>query len=277
VGESPTVIDCRGQSLTARVLARDPDNDLVLLSVPRELPASIDLDSSADVAVGSLLLSPRPNDTLGLVSVTGSRPFRSPKQPSAGFLGVMLELRENRVAIRETIEGPARKAGLEPNDIVLKIGDKSIQTVPQMIATIQSYEPGEVVRLIIQRGEQEQNFNVPLDRRPDDSRGHVADLFAGGPSLRKTGFESVFCHDAHAEPQECGGPVFDLSGNFVGINVARFSRTRSYALPAQVVRNAVQRMQQQADREAISSDTKDAQETSDSAAPESSTAPAAQE
>lgn len=277
VGESPTVVDCRGQSLIARVLARDPDNDLVLLSVSGELPASIDLDSSADAAVGALLLSPRPHDTLGLVSVVGSRPFRSPKQPSAGFLGVMLELRENRVAIRETTEGPARKAGLKPNDIVLKIGDKSIQTVPQMIATIQSYEPGEVVRLMIQRGEQEQDFDITLDRRPDGSRGHVADLFAGGPSLRKTGFESVFCHDAHAEPQECGGPVFDLSGKFVGINVARFSRTRSYALPAQVVRDAVQRMQRQADREAISSDTKEERESSDSTTPERSTAAASQE
>lgn len=243
VADAPMVVDGDQQQRPARIVARDPQNDLVLLSVNDEFDAAVDLEAAAEPIVGSLLLSPRPEDADGLVSILGSRLFVSPKQPIAGFLGVMLESRDDRVVIREVIDGPAKRAGLEPGDVVLKIGDQPITTVPEMITNIRSREPGETIRLAIVRADRDQSVEVRLDARPDTPRGHVADLFAGGPSERRTGFDSVFCHDAPAETDECGGPVFDLSGHFVGINVARFSRTRSYALPARTVRDAVQRMQ----------------------------------
>ena len=34
---------------------------------------------------------------------------------------------------------------------------------------------------------------------------------------------------------DCGGPLVDLSGKVIGINIARAGRTETYALPADVV------------------------------------------
>ncbi len=36
-------------------------------------------------------------------------------------------------------------------------------------------------------------------------------------------------------PADCGGPLVDLSGKAVGINIARAGRTESYAAPADKV------------------------------------------
>ncbi|MEX2027294.1 MAG: S1C family serine protease, partial [Pirellulaceae bacterium] len=44
-------------------------------------------------------------------------------------------------------------------------------------------------------------------------------------------------HDTVLKPSECGGPIVDLSGKVVGINIARGGRVESYALPATLVRS----------------------------------------
>jgi serine protease Do len=67
----------------------------------------------------------------------------------------------------------------------------------------------------------------------------VADSFDGGPSLRRDGFQNVFCHDATLFPHECGGPLFDCDGKFIGLNIARYSRTQCYAIPSEVIRSFV--------------------------------------
>ncbi len=38
------------------------------------------------------------------------------------------------------------------------------------------------------------------------------------------------------EPSECGGPVVDLDGKAVGINIARGGRVKSYAVPVNKLR-----------------------------------------
>lgn len=52
------------------------------------------------------------------------------------------------------------------------------------------------------------------------------------PSDRDSDFPSVFQHDAPLFPEECGGPVCDLKGNVLGLNIARNSRAASFAIPS---------------------------------------------
>ena len=58
-------------------------------------------------------------------------------------------------------------------------------------------------------------------------------------SGRRDGFSKVFSHDADLKPANCGGPIFDLDGNFVGLNIARNSRVRSYAIPRAIINRFV--------------------------------------
>ena len=54
----------------------------------------------------------------------------------------------------------------------------------------------------------------------------------GDISRVRDGFSRVIQTDMQVGPQQCGGPIVDLEGNFIGLSVARADRTRSFILPA---------------------------------------------
>ena len=73
----------------------------------------------------------------------------------------------------------------------------------------------------------------------------VWDRWGGGPfSGRRFGFGTVIAHDGVIAPSDCGGPVIDLNGKFIGINVSRAMRTTTFVVPATAVKALVQRYQQ---------------------------------
>jgi S1-C subfamily serine protease len=47
-------------------------------------------------------------------------------------------------------------------------------------------------------------------------------------------------HDTPLSPSECGGPLIDLSGKIVGVNIARAGRVDSLALPAATVLSVIE-------------------------------------
>ena len=55
-------------------------------------------------------------------------------------------------------------------------------------------------------------------------------------TVRSGGFDRALQHDTVLRPEDCGGPVVDLSGRVVAINIARAGRVESYALPTAAVR-----------------------------------------
>ena len=65
----------------------------------------------------------------------------------------------------------------------------------------------------------------------------------GGPlSQRRSDFSRVIEHDCLVMPNQCGGPLVDVHGQAIGVNIARASRVSSYALPKDVVVTALKRM-----------------------------------
>ena len=57
----------------------------------------------------------------------------------------------------------------------------------------------------------------------------------GSQLSEKRNFPTILQHDTVIKPTDCGGPLVDLDGRVVGINVARAGRVESYALPSEVV------------------------------------------
>ena len=58
----------------------------------------------------------------------------------------------------------------------------------------------------------------------------------GDVSQRAEGFEQAIEHDTVLQPWLCGGPLVDLDGKAIGINIARASRVSTYALPSRLVK-----------------------------------------
>ena len=58
----------------------------------------------------------------------------------------------------------------------------------------------------------------------------------------RSGFQRVLQHDTVLKPEDCGGPVVDLSGMVIGVNVARAGRIETLTLPAEDVQALVERI-----------------------------------
>ena len=74
-------------------------------------------------------------------------------------------------------------------------------------------------------------------RRMTNPRIERMNAMGGELSSNREGFISALQTDLTLEPSECGGPVVNLDGKVVGINIARGARVRSYVIPAQTLRS----------------------------------------
>jgi serine protease Do len=69
----------------------------------------------------------------------------------------------------------------------------------------------------------------------EGDRERAMEQAAGPVSRRRSGFPQVIQHDTVLHPAQCGGPLVDLDGKAVGINIARAGRVATYALPASLI------------------------------------------
>jgi serine protease Do len=75
-----------------------------------------------------------------------------------------------------------------------------------------------------------------------NERAEMQNRLGGQLSQRRAGFPSVLQHDTVLRPNECGGPLVDLDGRAVAVNIARAGRVASYAVPASVAISIVEEL-----------------------------------
>lgn len=236
----------QNEKLAATIVASDPAHDLTVLKIDAKglIPVAW---SDSDPAVGSWLATPGLTAdpvSIGVVSVA-ARKIAAP----AGALGISLANRDGVAQIQEIVPGNAAdKAGLKARDIIAKVNGKEMTSQQQLVDTIKSYMPGEKVELLIKRGTEELTVTATLGSRMQlfhsagGDRAEFQNNLGGPLSERRSGFALAIQHDSILKPAECGGPIVDLDGKAVGINIARAGRVESYALPAQLVRETVDKL-----------------------------------
>ena len=75
----------------------------------------------------------------------------------------------------------------------------------------------------------------------------MQDNWGGGPfSDRRWGFATVIPNDLPLAPADCGGPLVDIDGRCLGVNIARALRVASYALPPRLVQETIEKIRAQA-------------------------------
>src|SRR5262249_18386671 len=130
----------------------------------------------------------------------------------------------------------AAKAGLKAGDVILTIDGKGIDTPAALRATLGRLRPGETVTIRVKRAAAEKELKATLGRWPRNIGGGGDQNEVGSQlSERREGFADVLQHDGVLKPVECGGPLVDLDGKTVGINVSRAGRTETYAVPSDAV------------------------------------------
>ncbi|HMI03881.1 MAG TPA: trypsin-like peptidase domain-containing protein [Pedobacter sp.] len=252
IGNDPTYLSQKNNTLPLKVIYRDQGNDLVVLQALAEIKGGIQLkqfvsDTISAQTLGRLLVSPQPNRN-ERISIIGSMYFKSLKRFSLGYLGAMATFKDNHITIT-TVQptSPAGTSGIEAGDKVLSISGITIGKPEDYGTELMKYWPGDQITFKIKRSENLYSKDLTLGIFNPPLSTHPADQFSGGKSIRRDGFAQVFSHDAIIFPDECGGPVFDLNQHFHGINIARFSRTTTLVIPAAVILELIKNYQNNLD------------------------------
>ena len=228
----------------AQLFAQDSTTDLAVLRVEaKDLPV-VQWASGELPGVGSWLATPgmtRDPLSVGVVSVPARR------LPPNGALGIGLGSDDGSAQVTEVREGlAAAQAGLKIGDIIRKVGEEVIQNSEQLRKTIRWHYPGDKVKIVFERNGRAHTVEATLSSLtevlPRDERSEFQNSLGGSLSERRTGFPMALQHDSVLRPADCGGPIVDLDGKVVGLNIARAGRVESYALPAATVRESVDRM-----------------------------------
>jgi serine protease Do len=232
-------IVCRladGKELPARVVGVHDETDLAMLKVEAQGLAPLAWNaSSAAMMVGDWVASAGVGElptAIGVVSV-GPRKVMAPR----GMLGIVLEQADIGPKIIQIMpESGAAKAGLKVNDIVLTINGRVVKSREELIELVGTkYKDGDTLTVEVKRGEGKVSVQAKLGRPPQDGRANMQNTIGGAISERRSNFPQILQHDTVLRPADCGGPLVDLDGKAVGLNIARAGRVESYALPAEIV------------------------------------------
>lgn len=228
----------QGLRLSAKVVDTCRAFDLALLKVEASglNPATFEMDCPSPVP--GTFLTAADTEEIPLAFGVASVNTRNLDESNKGFLGVMLKSTEDGLKIGMVTEkSAASDAGLKVNDIVLKVNGRVVATVDEFIHTVSSCKPTERVQLQIKRADELKDVDAILRARGEFPQAmqrfeDPRNSMSGALSNHRTGFPAALQHDLFLKPSECGGPLTDLHGHIVGINIAHSGRTESLAVPS---------------------------------------------
>ncbi|MCA9128185.1 MAG: PDZ domain-containing protein [Planctomycetales bacterium] len=221
-----------GQEFPASVYTRVDSIDLALVQIAaKDLPV-IEWDEQVP-ARGSWLATTDVTAVPAAIGVasTGIQRIRSAGKP---VLGVYLE---PDASINKVLLGSgAEEAGLKANDRIYRLNGEPILSKEDFESKIVGAKAGDEVKLYIVRDDKKYSVVAKLMDLADELMDETEMEVTGRVSHRATGFSQVLIHDTVLHPNQCGGPLVNVDGRVVGLNIARAGRVTSYALPASVVR-----------------------------------------
>jgi len=245
--ESIEVATASGLTVTARPLAKDRKLDLLLLQLPPGdwTPAPISEDHG--IEAGTILISAGPDSQPISFGICQLDTYRSDLSGyDRAFLGVgsvPLDSEEGGAVIQQVVPGSAAaRSGIRTGDVLLSIDEKSLRGRDALISTLSGYRAGDTIEIARLRGDRRDVIRTRLGYRTFSAFENEVGNFGSGVNRHDTGFGEVIQHDGMLLPNECGGPLVDLSGRFIGMNIARSDRTKTFALTGPVIRSAVKRM-----------------------------------
>lgn len=247
-----------GSEYEATTVAAHRETDLALLKVDVKGLKAVKFADTAKVPQGNWLAAAGPTSdpiSVGIVSVmtrklTGFADTRIPDprgtNPSRGYMGIMPadakdakgKVVAGTLITEVTGGGAADKAGLLADDVIFEMNGKAIEGPSELRGFLDTMRGGDVIAVKVRRNGEVKEFKVTLGTAPPAAkdRGEMQNAMGSTLSLRRTGFPQVLQTDLVVDARDCGGPVVDLDGNVMGINIARAGRVETWILPSEVIR-----------------------------------------
>jgi serine protease Do len=234
------------KEVAADLLAVDEEEDLALVRVHTRGLKPIQW-ATGEVAIGQWAITPGIAETpqaVGIISALPRRIF----YPRA-LIGVQFDSNGSKPSIESVVPGlGADQVGLKAGDLILGVNAITVTNREQVVEALRELHEGQKVKLRIQRLATQFTVEIPLMvPRAGELTGAAAPQrrfrrLSGEVSERAEGFEAAIEHDTVLYPWMCGGPLVNLDGKAIGINIARASRVSSYALPSRLATRSLDRL-----------------------------------
>lgn len=225
-----------GRRFEAELVGVDRLNDLAMLKIEAQRLKAVTLVDD-EPAIGRWVVSAGQEKSPKAVGIVSSKAREI--TPPQLVLGVLLRNETDGPRVLHLSEGfGAAEAGVKVGDVLKRVEGKRVALMEQVIDRLQGRAVGDEVAITLLRGEKELEVSVRLSELlPDpDSRSERMNRMGGDISERRRGFERVLQHDAEIRPEHCGGPIVNLKGEVIGLNIARAGRIETYALPASLLK-----------------------------------------
>ena len=237
------------------LVSTDPNWDVALLKVAATdlKPVALAVDQP-DPARGTWVIANGATSRtqrriqIGIIAATAR------EIPHAGgpVLGVAFEEKDSKLVVTTVAEkSGAATAGVAKDDVLLLFDGEKITSAEVLGELIGKHRVGDEVTLTVERGGKKMDLKFELKGRvdvfgenPDEMSRN--DMMSGRFSARRTGFPRVIQHDIIADRQRIGGPVLDLDGRCLGMNIARANRCETFAIPASDLKSLADRLISQA-------------------------------
>jgi len=231
----------------AELLALDDEEDLALVRVQARELKPIQW-AAGEVFIGEWAITPGIAETPHAVGIISALPRRI--RPQRAFVGIQFDFSTSTPRIEEVMSGlGAEQAGVKPGDIILAVNDTVTTNRDQIVEILREFHAGQTVKLNLKRDEERIEAVVRLMiPGSEELRSRLypfqrSSTMQGDVSQRAEGFEQAIEHDTVLAPWLCGGPLVNLDGKAVGLNIARAGRVTTYALPPRLVLRALDRLE----------------------------------
>lgn len=234
----------------AKVLVVDPTWDVALVKVEASGLVPVVYAPTSSVPQGTWVVANGATTRTARRLLAGIVSAKIREIPAAGgaALGVVLNGKSKPVEITEVNDkSGAKEAGLRKGDLILSIEGTKITSIDDIGKVLKDRKAGSTVKVKYRREKTETTIDVRLAARAElfDGQLNRNDQMSGEFSPRRSGFPRVMQHDILGSRKLQGGPLLDLDGRCIGMNIARVNRAESFAIPVEDLKEIATRLMNQ--------------------------------
>jgi S1-C subfamily serine protease len=231
-----------------KIVARNPRWDLALLKVDAVNLTPVRWAKSSDLAQGSWVVANGATSrhqrriNVGIISAKS----REVNGLAPVVLGIQFTQDEKTLIVDVvTKETGAERAGLKKGDLLTKFDGVAVSDRDSLIELIRDKIPGDVVEVEFERAGENFEADVELMARNKaykDTYESRNDAMSGNFSKRRDAFPRVLQTDIPFSARTIGGPLLNLDGECIGMNIARANRAESFAIPVEELREELAKL-----------------------------------
>lgn len=235
-------------------LAEDPTWDVVLLRIPASGLIPVRFSNAGEPPQGTWVVSngaTTRSQRRALAGIISANP-REIAASDGVALGISFKDGSSLKISGLAESGGAKAAGLQEGDVVVELDHQKVSTIEDLGKLLKERKAGERVSLTYSRDGKEASVDVLLGSKAElfsnDGMMDRNDMMSGEVSKRRSGFPRIIQHDTLSSARIVGGPLLNLDGECIGMNIARANRCENFAIPAAELRGLLDSLLKKSDQ-----------------------------